>query len=97
MQITDVRTCSQSMERFSCEVDDATVWCPDSGSYDTWICQLLGCLIGSGSIHDELFQLLSPVCCIKVHTAYMPAICNLVEMVSLCEQSEFIKPPAAEY
>ena len=70
MQITDVRSHSQSVERFTTEVDVATVWCPDSGSYDKWICQLLSCLIVSGSIHDELFQLLSPVCCIKVRTVY---------------------------
>jgi len=69
MQITDVRTCSQSVEKFTSEVDVASVWCPDGGSYDTWICQLLTCLIGS--VHDELFQLLSPVCCIKVRAVYV--------------------------
>ena len=67
MQITDAHTSVRSLEKFTSEVDVAAVWCPDHGNYDLWICQLLCCLIGSGSIHNELFQLLSAVCCIKVH------------------------------
>jgi len=67
MQITDVQTFSYSLEKFTSEVDVAALWCPDSGNYDMWICQLLCCLISSGSIDNELFQLLTPVCRIKVH------------------------------
>jgi len=70
MQVTEVQTCSYSREKFTSEVDVAAVWCPDTGDYDSWICQLLCCLINSGSVHNELFQLLSPVCRIKVRPVY---------------------------
>ena len=71
MQITDVCAALQSVDTFVSAVDVAAVWCPDSSSYDTWICQLLSCLISSGSVHDELFQLLSPICCIKVRAVHI--------------------------
>ena len=74
MQMTDVHNYLSSVEKFISEVDVAAVWCPDSGSYDTWICRLLSCLIGSGSVHDELFQLLSPVCGIKVRAVYFTCL-----------------------
>ena len=66
MQVTDAQTCARSVQQFTAEVDVSALWCPDNVNYDTWICQLLCCLIGSGSVHNELFQLLSPVCHIKV-------------------------------
>jgi len=67
MQIADVQTCSCPLEKFTSEVDVVSVWCPDSSDYETWICQLLCCLISSGSVNNELLQLLSTVCRIKVY------------------------------
>jgi len=52
------------------EVDVEAVWCSDSVNYDSWICQLLCYLISSCGIHDELFQLLSPVCHVKVRDVH---------------------------
>jgi len=68
MQVTGVQTGDRvySMERFVSEVDRASVWCPDSADYDKWICDLVCCLINSGSVDNELLQLLTPVCRIKV-------------------------------
>jgi len=73
MQITDVQTHSYPLEKFISEVDVPAVWCPESGDYGSWICQLLCCLIGSGSVNNELLQLLSPVCRIKV--CYLFSLC----------------------
>ena len=64
--MTDVQGGVQSVEKFQGEVDVGTVWCSDGCDYEWWICQLLCRLIGSGGVRDELFQLLSPVCHIKV-------------------------------
>jgi len=66
MQMTDARTSSFLVDKFSLKVDSESVWCPDSEDYETWICLLLCCLIDSGAVHDEMFQLLLPVCRIKV-------------------------------
>uniref|UniRef100_A0A8C3RPQ8 non-specific serine/threonine protein kinase n=1 Tax=Chelydra serpentina TaxID=8475 RepID=A0A8C3RPQ8_CHESE len=56
---------SNERESPSENLDDASVWIPQSVSHDTWIKILTCSLLDSGGVRNEVLQLLKPMCEVK--------------------------------
>uniref|UniRef100_K7FFL2 non-specific serine/threonine protein kinase n=1 Tax=Pelodiscus sinensis TaxID=13735 RepID=K7FFL2_PELSI len=56
---------SNERESPSENLDDASVWIPQSESHDTWIKTLTCSLLDSGGVKNEVLQLLKPMCEVK--------------------------------
>ncbi|XP_053871494.1 serine-protein kinase ATM isoform X1 [Malaclemys terrapin pileata] len=56
---------SNERESPSENLDDASVWIPQSVSHDTWIKNLTCSLLNSGGVRNEVLQLLKPMCEVK--------------------------------
>ncbi|CAM5075810.1 unnamed protein product [Natator depressus] len=56
---------SNERESPSENLDDASVWIPQSVSHDTWIKNLTCSLLDSGGVRNEVLQLLKPMCEVK--------------------------------
>ena len=60
-----------SDEHFVKTVDDDLLWVPNDANHTAWVTRLVCQLIHSRGVHDELLQLLTPVCKVKVSSKVM--------------------------
>ena len=47
-------------------VNSQLLWCPRHNDHTAWLKELVCALIDSGAVKDQLLQLLTPICQVKV-------------------------------
>ena len=62
---------SRSWDNFLTTVDKESLWNPEHSNHSNWVKTLATTLITSGSVTDEILQLLEPVCSLKVSLVFM--------------------------